>query len=507
MKKRIFVLSALVLVAISVSAGGKQEGAAAAYRFAATHSWDLAQGRIDFEKQPADPYFQWVEKTLGVVPQSYCYEWDGGKGYIEGVRLLIASGVIPEAILEPYELSFVKELYDMGILIPLDDLLATYAPDVMAQFTESDLQIIRSFAPDGKIYYLPNKTNVPNIGLIRKDWLAAVGMDVPKTRDELVSAYKAFRDMDANGNGDPNDEIPVSGRQGMRWCDDLFIMHGVHMFEGHPTWSWDPAKGQMVNHQVSGNMKMSIEFLRYLVEERLMDRVMPIQSMNDWFAKLAADKIGHYFHTIGGIERRLAMRESGENPDAEWVYLPCVQVPGVPHQKNFYPGIVFPQLVITTAAKRPEKILQWFNWNLTPAGVLYNRMGIEGVNYRVEGGKIVTAGFPAKQRYSYSHEIAPEDEQYYLPTRYGEMKAAIYRAAIVDARDKDDVGMPLSIYEDYEDYLPGEARLYREYCSKMVLGELPMSAWDEYIKKWYERGGTEIIKRATEWYKRVHEIR
>jgi putative aldouronate transport system substrate-binding protein len=291
MRRTAFILLLGVLAVASASATGGPESQGTAYRFVATHSWDLAQGRIDFEKQPNDPYFQWVEKKLGVVPQTYSYDWNGGKGYIEGVRLLLASGTMPEAIVEPYELSFVKELYDMGILIPLDTLVAKYAPDVMSQLSPSDLDIIRSLSVDRKIYYLPNKTTVPNIGLIRKDWMKSVGVDVPRTKDQLVAAYKAFRDQDANGNGDPNDEIPVSGREGLRWCDDLFIMHGVHMFEGHPMWSWDAQKGQMVSHQVSENMRMSIEFLRYLVAEGLMDRVMPIQPMNDWFAKLASDKI------------------------------------------------------------------------------------------------------------------------------------------------------------------------------------------------------------------------
>ena len=244
MKKTTIIALLCVCGVVALFATGNPEVTGTAYRFIATHSWDLAQGRIDFEKQPNDPYFQWVEKKLGVVPQSYCFEWDGGKGYIEGVRLLIASGKMPEAIIEPYELSFVKELYDMGILIPLDSLVKKNAPDLMAQLSAGDLDIIRSFAPDGKMYYLPNKTTVPNVGLIRKDWLAAVGLGVPQTKDQLIAVYKAFRDKDANGNGDPSDEIPVSGRQGMRWCDDLFIMHGVEMFEGHPMWSWDAQKGQ-----------------------------------------------------------------------------------------------------------------------------------------------------------------------------------------------------------------------------------------------------------------------
>ena len=181
-----------------------------------------------------------------------------------------------------------------------------------------------------------------------------------------------------------------------------------------------------------------------------------------------------------------------------------LRFPGCPTRRICSPGIAFPQLVITKAAKHPDKILKWFNWNLTPEGVKYNRLGIEGVNYRVDGGRTITEGLPVKQRYSYSHEIAQEDEAYYLQTRYGDMKVAIYRACINDTRERSDVGLPLSVYDGYDDYLPSTAKLYREYCSKIVLGELPMSAWDEYVKLWYERGGTEVVARATAWYRKVH---
>jgi ABC-type glycerol-3-phosphate transport system substrate-binding protein len=402
-------------------------------------------------------------------------------------------------------MSFVQELFDMGILIPLDDLLAEHAPDILAMYSDADLQLIRSFAPDGKIYYLPGKRTEPRQGMIRADWLREVGMDVPTTRDELVAVYRAFKEQDANGNGDPNDEIPVSGREGMRWLDDLFVMHGVHMYEGHPGWSWDEEKGQMISHQVSDNMKEAITFLSFLVEEGLMDKTMPIQPAQEWFAELAADKIGHYFHVGGSIERRLAMRENGENPDAEWVYMPNVEVPGLPHQKNFYPGIGVPQLVITTAAKDPGKILEWFNWGLTEEGKKVTFFGIEGMNYAVEDGKIVTEGYPPPQAHQYFIGLAQRDADIYRQTRYGEMKAAIYEASINDARPREDMGMPQSVYEGYEDFRPNNmGSLYRQYCTKMVLGELPMSAWDEYVAEWNKRGGEEVTKRATEWYKSVH---
>jgi putative aldouronate transport system substrate-binding protein len=87
------------------------------------------------------------------------------------------------------------------------------------------------------------------------------------------------------------------------------------------------------------------------------------------------------------------------------------------------------------------------------------------------------------------------------------MKADILdKALAVGIQGPDDVGIPISVYEGYEDYIPDNALLYREYCSKMVLGTLPMDAWDEYVEKWYAQGGEEVLKRATAWYKKVNNI-
>ena len=183
---------------------------------------------------------------------------------------------------------------------------------------------------------------------------ARVGLPVPTTRDELVEVYKAFRDQDANGNGDPNDEVPVSGREGMRWLDDLFTIHGVSMMEGWPRLAWDAEKKEMISHQVSPEMKQTIEFLRMLTAEGLMDPVMPIQKKQDWVAKISANQVGHYFHVVGEMEKYSAFME--QDPTASWSYLPLVSVPGVEPQQHMYgTGSTNPSFVLTTAAKDPAK--------------------------------------------------------------------------------------------------------------------------------------------------------
>lgn len=484
---------------------------AAGYRFIFAHGpWDLAQGRIDVSEQPKDPYFQYVEKTYGAAPLTISWEWDGIKGYIQGMRLYMASGQTPEAM-KIVDMQFATELIEAGMLMPLDELLPKYAPDLWKFVPEDAWNIIRSMSSDRKIYYVPD---IPPIywsrsGFIRQDWLDRVGMKVPTTRDELVAVYKAFKAQDANGNGDPNDEIPVSGREGMRWCDDLFTIHGVSMIEGHPRLSWDPEKKEMISHQVTPQMKAAIEFLRYLTAEGLMDPTMPILKKQDWVAKINANQVGHYFHVIGEMESYSAFME--KDPQAKWTYLPLVSVPGVPPQKHVYPigaTPTNPVFALSKAAKDPAKILHWYNQSVTTMdGLLYKTLGIPDVDWKKTGDKLEIIN-KATPYYKY---VPIETTQYsrdiFAMSTKGDMKAPILDKMMETGFvGFDDASMPISIYEGYEDYAPDKATLYREYCSKMVLGVLPMSAWDDYVKEWYAKGGTEVLKRATEWYKKVNNI-
>ncbi len=69
--------------------------------------------------------------------------------------------------------------------------------------------------PDGNIYSMPNVDGSLHIQYMMKlwintEWLDNLGLDMPTTTDEFYQVLKAFKEQDANGNGDANDEIPLS---------------------------------------------------------------------------------------------------------------------------------------------------------------------------------------------------------------------------------------------------------------------------------------------------------
>lgn len=102
-----------------------------------------------------------------------------------------------------------------GVFAPLESLIfqsGYWIKDIFERYPDVERQ---SYAWDGHIYVVPryaeNAINSYGAKLwINNRWLSNLGLDMPATTDELYSVLKAFKEQDANGNGDPTDEIPLT---------------------------------------------------------------------------------------------------------------------------------------------------------------------------------------------------------------------------------------------------------------------------------------------------------
>jgi putative aldouronate transport system substrate-binding protein len=100
-----------------------------------------------------------------------------------------------------------------GLFADLVPLIQTGAPNVRKMFSDKPETKAMVTHLDGKIYSLPQYVNyqvpvIPSM-LINKTWLDRLGLRAPTNWDELKAVLIAFRDNDANGNGDRTDEIPM----------------------------------------------------------------------------------------------------------------------------------------------------------------------------------------------------------------------------------------------------------------------------------------------------------
>jgi putative aldouronate transport system substrate-binding protein len=85
-----------------------------------------------------------------------------------------------------------------GAFVPLNDLIANYAPHFNAILEANPMIRAAITAPDGNIYHLPTLPDGLQEGarawFIRQDWLDLLGRDIPQTVEELEETLIAFRD-------------------------------------------------------------------------------------------------------------------------------------------------------------------------------------------------------------------------------------------------------------------------------------------------------------------------
>ena len=105
---------------------------------------------------------------------------------------------------------------------------------------------------------------------INHEWLERLGLEMPTNTDELYHVLKEFKAKDANGNGDPNDEIPLLGKVGagygdpVDWIVNMFIYHSNQR-------SWRVEEdGSLTCPYTTDVYRESLIFIRKLVDEGLM---------------------------------------------------------------------------------------------------------------------------------------------------------------------------------------------------------------------------------------------
>ena len=151
-----------------------------------------------------------VHLNFEQIPQA---DWE------EKVLLTLNGGVdLPDALYSGYSLTSTQLLQfgGQGLLLPLNDLIDQYMPNFKAKLEAHPEVKAAITAPDGNIYSLPFcrfdglTGQIPSNMFINKVWLDKLGLEVPTTIEELETVLTAFKENDCNGNGDPDDEIPMT---------------------------------------------------------------------------------------------------------------------------------------------------------------------------------------------------------------------------------------------------------------------------------------------------------
>jgi putative aldouronate transport system substrate-binding protein len=270
------------------------------------------------------------------------------------------------------------------VFIPLEDIFAKYCPNITEALNRPGVRETMT-APDGHIYSIPYVLQAPLVAYqpwINTRWLKNVGMEIPKTTAEFEAVLKAFKSRDANGNGNPNDEIPFSGDPNNLHLGELCGWFGVSVRSGHNGTPTEEGL-TMINGQISFGANTTqyrdgIKYLASLYAQGLIDPEIFTQNKEQWKAKGEADRYGVIltYHS-----QDIKPFNPGEVP--EWVALPVLTGPGINKpvflRDTYGTDILKNQVVITDKAKSPEAVARWWDFIFAYDNTMQTQHGPIGV--------------------------------------------------------------------------------------------------------------------------------
>ena len=394
-----------------------------------------------------------------------------------------------------------------GTFIPLEDYYEKYCPNISAIL---DLPGVRErmTAPDGHIYTIPyicGDTTVGYSPYINGKWLENVGMEIPKTTEEFEAVLKAFKEKDANGNGDPNDEIPFSADPNNLHIEAMTGWFGLPMDRnGLGIKDEKPVYGG-----VSSEYREFLSWFNSLYEQGLLDKELYTQDISTWQGKGNKDLYG--VSIAYGSSEYTGIPTAKEKGPVDVLPVLNADKGGKWLRGSDGFSIFRTQAVITDNAKNPEVICRWFDNAFELENGLGCAVGPVGVSVFKEGDRYraidkKTLEPDLQEKVSWDN-LWPQSLPKYLPAGfkcledvvlYDEKKEMerVYEPNLTKTQipvnwiSLDDIDRYSDISTALEDY-------YNQQQALFVTGELDVdddAQWQAYVDGLYSLGLEDWVK-------------
>ena len=282
------------------------------------------------------------------------------------LNLTIASGDLPDVIVgftvDPSTLALFGP---QGLFLPLSDLIEEQGHFIHEVFDVSPQVRPLITSPDGEIYGLPQVNECYHCfysqrAWINSDWLENVGMGVPQTTDEFIDVLTAFKEQDANGNGDPNDEIPLAAATtGWNGNIDGFLLNPFVLseFSGQNRF-FELNDGVISQTVTSEGYREGLRYLKQLYSLGLFGEESFTQPMDQIKQQVEGGDAPTIGVVISGAHPNFA--NIGGDRWKKYVAVPSLEGPSGLRQAPFNPwGVGSGQCVINAQTEHPTTAFKW----------------------------------------------------------------------------------------------------------------------------------------------------
>ena len=328
-------------------------------------------------------YYNAYRDELGITMDFQIYA--SGDEYSQKLTMAIASNDLPDLLYLPMDqyvqLARAGKLWDMG------PVLEEYASDLTKQCMNSDGgTLLEAAKVDGTLYCIPvgNAQRIPSQYLwIRKDWLTKLGLETPKTFDDVVAIAREFKNNDPDGNGE-NDTW------GLGLCNEMSDYSGFGTAEGvlnafggsllQQIWVADE-NGNLVYMPTSQGTRDGLEALASMFQEGLINEEFGVTDSDGVGEAVAAGKCG-LFYGGDGISWSYGRDAIANNPDCGWI---CLNAPA--KDGGMATAYSFIQLEYVYAVNKnfehPEALVKLINFNndrINSPDATLDSLAVWGVN-------------------------------------------------------------------------------------------------------------------------------
>lgn len=292
------------------------------------------------------------------------YDWVASSSdFDEKMNLCIGSGTIPE--LMNVNATQYRALLKYDMIQPLDQYFDDYASDVLKGYVESGGEELKKCISNdkGEMMAIP----APNItagGInemwIRQDWLDNLGLEAPRTWDELVTVAEAFVTQDPDGNG----EADTIGILGPGNTDHMNAIGGNQFgldplfssFQSYPQYWLQDEDGTVKYGSIQPETRTALEKIQKLYTDKLIDTEMLVR--NNCQEAILSGKVGIFF---GPWWIGYTVSDATLAGEADWrAYFTPLAEDG-----NYYTHMSDPAstyVVVSKSCKNPEAAIKIINY-------------------------------------------------------------------------------------------------------------------------------------------------
>jgi putative aldouronate transport system substrate-binding protein len=293
-----------------------------------------------------------------------------------------------------------------GIIIPLNKLLARYAPNVLKAYKELPGSGDAVTDPHGTIWSIPSINYCLHCDFASKlwintTWLAKLHLSMPKTPAELLSVLTAFKSVPGVKN-----PIPLSGStDGWHGDPSDFLMNAFIYDDG----TTGGVSGQGASlHLLYQNGKLEyapvqtawqqgLEYIHSLVTAGVLDSSAFSQPNTALRAEAAQGRVGAF---AWGVDNGVINYTVPGNKSSDWVVVPPLTGPSGANWAGFFgQGPTAGAFVITNKATADQikAVLEMVNFIFTAAGTNYMNFGPQSPKTWYMPAKPGTPGLCMKQ--------------------------------------------------------------------------------------------------------------